>query len=99
LSGKPDLARAVYDEAEGRSRHDFVSPFWLASMSASAGLAEEARRHVARGVTEHDPLVIWGRKSPFWDEIRSDPACQAIVRRVWADADELRAGEEVSPTV
>jgi serine/threonine-protein kinase len=81
--GEKDRARGVYDEAEGRSRHEFVSPFWLATMASCAGLHVEMLRHARRAVHEHDPLIVWGRKTVFWDDVRPDPEIDEIVSAVW----------------
>jgi serine/threonine-protein kinase len=43
-AGRADRARAVYDELEARSRHEFVSPTWLAIAAGSAGLEEPSIR-------------------------------------------------------
>jgi hypothetical protein len=69
---------------EGRSRHEFVSPFWLATAAASAGLPDEAIRRVERAVTERDPLILWSRVTPFWGAIREDPRFEGLVRPVWS---------------
>ena len=76
-------ARGVRDELDGRSRHEFVSPFWLATTASSAGLADEAIRQVERAVAEHDTLVVWSRVTPFWDAVRMDPRFADAVRPVW----------------
>jgi len=82
-AGKPELARAVYDELEARSRHEFLSPFWLAVAASSAGLPDRAIEQVARCVAERDPLVCWGRAVPFWEAIRAHPRFAEMTREVW----------------
>jgi serine/threonine protein kinase len=82
-SGRVDWARAVYDEIEARSRHEFMSPFWLAVAAESAGLQEQAIGFVDRAVVERDPLVVWGRVTPFWDALRAHPRFEEVTRRVW----------------
>jgi serine/threonine-protein kinase len=95
-----DKARAVYDELEGRSRHEFVSDFWLATSASSAGLVEEAGRHARRAIAGHDPLVIWMRKAPLWGAVRRDPEIESLFRGVFAEIDraKLAAIPAVSPT-
>jgi hypothetical protein len=80
-SGRRDLARACYDELEGRSRQEFVSKAWLASLAGSAGLEEDAIRWLDAGTTEGDPIIIWLRRIPFWDFIRMHPRYEEILRR------------------
>ena len=83
-AGRVTEARAVRDEMEGRSRHEFVSPFWLATAAASAGLPDEAIRRVEQAVAERDPLVMWSRATPFWDAIRTHPRFEDALRPVWS---------------
>jgi len=82
-AGRGDHARAVYDELEARSRHEFVSPGWLAVAAGSAGLLEEAIGWTERAVVERDPIVLWARGFLFWDPIREHPRFIEVVRGVW----------------
>jgi hypothetical protein len=77
-------ARACYDELEARSRHEFVSPVWLSVAATSAGLTEDAFRHLARSVAERESTVFWTRRFPAWDPIRAHPKFEEITRPVWA---------------
>jgi serine/threonine-protein kinase len=81
---RSEAARAVRDEMEGRSRHEFVSPFWLATAAAAAGLADEAIRLAARAVADHDPLILWSRVTPLWATVREHPDFESVVRPVWS---------------
>jgi hypothetical protein len=80
---RPERAMAVADEMEGRSRHEYVSPFWLAAAASAAGRGDEAMRRVERAVSERDPLVLWSRSTPFWAAIRRDPRFEEALRPVW----------------
>jgi len=82
-AGQADRARAVFDELEARSRHEFVSPFWLAVAASSAGLREPAMEYVGRAVSERDPLVVWARVHPMWSTIRTYPGFETVTRSVW----------------
>ncbi len=79
-AGLADRARAVYDELEARSRQEFVSPGWLAMTAGAAGLAEDAIRWARRAVAEHDSLVLWAPRMPFWDFVRTDPRFAEVMR-------------------
>ena len=81
-AGQAEQARACYDEMEGRSRHEFVAPSWLAVAAGSAGLHDDAIRWAERGVTEHDPLVLWSGLR-YWDSIRTHPRFAEIMRGVF----------------
>jgi tetratricopeptide (TPR) repeat protein len=82
-SGDPVKARAVHDELEGRSRHEFVSPFWLATAASAAGLPDEVLRRVKQAVAERDPLILWSRVNPIWKEVRELPGLEEFLRPVW----------------
>ena len=82
-AGRGELAGAVYVELEGRSRHECVSPGWLAVAAGSAGLAEESIRWAERAVAEGDAVVLWARSLPFWDFVREHPRFQDVMRGVW----------------
>jgi tetratricopeptide (TPR) repeat protein len=83
-AGSGEHARAVHDEMEARARYEYMSPFWLATAAAAAGLPERTINQVERTLTEHDPLLGWGRASPFWDGVTTHPRFEEVVRGVWA---------------
>ena len=81
--GRPDSARAVWEELEARGRLEHISMFWLAVAAASSGDMERAIHYVDRTVKEHEPLILWGRSILFWDTIRQDPRFEPVVAGVW----------------
>jgi len=81
-AGLTDKARACYDELEARSRHEFVSPSWLAVTAGASGMIEEGLRWAQRTITDRDPLALWARSFPFWDALRSDPRFADVMRGV-----------------
>ena len=81
-AGRLTSARACYDELEGRSRHEFVSPCWLSVAAGSAELEEPAIRWAARAVAERDPLLLWSRRVPFWEYHRARPRFTEVMRDV-----------------
>jgi tetratricopeptide (TPR) repeat protein len=68
--GNRDLARAVYDELEARSRLEFISPFWLSVAAAAAGLMNEAMEQARRAVDSRDPLAVMGPRLQEWEPLR-----------------------------
>jgi len=81
-AGHVDYARACYDEMEGRSRHEFMAPSWLAVAAGSAGLVDEAMGWVERSAAERDPLVLWSSLR-YWDSIRAHPRFAEVMRGVF----------------
>jgi serine/threonine-protein kinase len=82
-AGQSDHARACYDELEGRSRHEFVSPCWLSVTAGCADLEELALRWAERAVADHDPILLWSIRLPFWEYQRVRPRFREVMREVW----------------
>jgi predicted Zn-dependent protease len=82
-AGEPARSRAVFDELEARSRHEFVSPLWLAMTASFAGADDDAIRFLARAAAEREPLVLLVKLFPFGDRLRADPRFEETVRGVW----------------
>ena len=85
-AGRAAEARACYDELEARSRHGFVSLAWLSVAACAAGLADDSLRHLERAVAEREPTVLWSRRFPLWDSLRSHPRFEEITRVLWSAA-------------
>jgi hypothetical protein len=79
-------ARAAHDELEGRSRHEYIGCFWLATSAAAAGLQDDAIAFARRAVGEGDPFAIHAAWIPLWDRIREDSRYPEVVRGLWGSA-------------
>jgi len=82
-TGRPDRARAMYDELQVRGRFEFMPPSWSAAAAAASGLLDEAFAHLARGADDRDPFVVHARVSPLFDTMRADPRWPDLARRIW----------------
>ena len=82
-SGRAEHARAIHDELEARARHEFVSPGWIAIAAGAAGRLDDAIRWTERAVRERDPIVLWSRTIVFWDDVRTHPRFEVVMRDVW----------------
>jgi tetratricopeptide (TPR) repeat protein len=81
-AGLVDRARACHDELEGRSRHEFIAPSWLAITAGAAGMIDDGIRWAEQTIRDRDPLAMWARSFPFWDALRSDPRFAVIMRGI-----------------
>ena len=72
-AGQGELARAVYDEMEARSRQEFVSPFWLCAAAAHVGLMEDALRHARFALEEREPMMVLFLRLAEFDLLRDQP--------------------------
>jgi eukaryotic-like serine/threonine-protein kinase len=71
-AGRADLARAIRDELEARSRMEFIAPFWRAAAAWWAGLPDEAMRHAESAIVGRDAVAVFRNVFPEWEEIRAD---------------------------
>jgi tetratricopeptide (TPR) repeat protein len=81
--GKPDIARAVYQELEARAAREYVRPCMLAESAAALGDMDEAVAIAQRARDEKDPLFValvcnW----PGYDGLRKDPRFHKIVEQL-----------------
>lgn len=71
-AGRTDLARAIRDELEARSRMEFIAPFWRAAAAWWAGLPDEAMSHAESAILGRDAVAVFTNVMPEWEEIRAD---------------------------
>jgi serine/threonine protein kinase len=81
LSGQPDKAREECDRLLARSKQQYVSPFHLACSHWFTGQDAEGFEWADRALEEHDPWLCFIRYC-LLDNIRSDPRCRALLRRM-----------------
>ena len=82
-SGKKEKAAAILDEAEERSKREYMLPSMLAIAAEAAGERERSLAYVARAESERDPLfVLLARLWPEYDPLRNDPRFNAILDRL-----------------
>ena len=67
--GEKEKAVAVFEEAEARSRHEFISPFWLAAAAAAVGRIDDAERYAERALNERDPVLVLAWVMPQYREV------------------------------
>lgn len=79
----------LHAAAEWRLRHrralahgKYLSPFWLALMSAQAQHREETLQLLENAYRERSPRLIFLRNEPDFDFLHSDPRYQAIVGKM-----------------
>jgi hypothetical protein len=82
-AGRPDVARAVFDELAARARYEPLSPGYVAVAAAAAGLADEAAAWLALAVEQRDPVTLYSRAMPFFEEVRALPRFAELTRPLW----------------
>jgi len=83
LAGRTAEARQLLEELAVRRRSTYVPACAFLFVYGSLGERNEALEWMARGIEEHDPILMSSLKmSPSFDRLRSHPAYQALLRKM-----------------
>jgi len=80
--GKLGEARAIYDEIVARARWEYVQSSMLALLNASLGRMDAAFELLERACDEHDGVLVYAKRYPFFKILQVDPRMEGIHRRV-----------------
>jgi serine/threonine-protein kinase len=84
--GRRDIASALADELEARSRSEFVGPGVLATLAMSAGRKADLWRHLRQATEIRDPLwAVAAPHSSLFAPVRQEPEFQALLRQLGWD--------------
>jgi serine/threonine protein kinase/Tfp pilus assembly protein PilF len=82
-AGRAAEARQFLEQLKARRRLTYVPSSAMAWAHAGVGERDESLEWIARGVEERDPTVVTALKSaPVFDPLRSQPAVQALLRKM-----------------
>ena len=79
--GETGAVQDILSELRSRAATGYIEQSVLGCVAASAGLIEEARTLVARGIEAHEPYFQFAL-SPAWVQFRQDPQGAAMLRAV-----------------
>jgi len=83
LAGRTAEARQLLEELRARRRSTYVPACAFVFVLGGLGERDEAIEWMARGIEEHDPILMTSIKmSPSYDRLRSLPAYQALLRKM-----------------
>ncbi len=83
LAGRTAEARQILEELTARRRMTYVPASALAVVYAGLGEREATLEWITEGIEERDPIVVTPLKvTPNYDPLRSDPAFQALLRKM-----------------
>jgi Flp pilus assembly protein TadD len=83
LAGRTAEARRLLEELRARRRSTYVPASAFVLVHGGLGERDEALEWIARGIEEHDPILMTSLKiSPSYDPLRSHPAYQALLRKM-----------------
>lgn len=81
-SGKPTEARAVLEELLKLSKKRYVSPYNIALIYNGLGERDEALAWLEQGYEQRDVRMMFLKVEPKWNNLRSEPRFQDVLRRV-----------------
>jgi len=65
-----------------RSKTSFVTPWQVATLYTRAGMKEQALDWFEKAYNSHDPNMSYLNIDPIFDELRSHPRFQDILKRM-----------------
>ena len=81
-AGKKSEAQRILDELKQQSKTKYVDSYFLAETHAALGEKDKAFAELDDAYREHSSWIVWVKVEPKFDNIRSDPRFQDLVRRV-----------------
>ncbi len=81
-SGKPAEARVVLEDLLRLSTERYVSPYNIALIYNGLDERDKTLTWLERGYKERDPKLVFLRVEPKWNNLRTDPRFQDLLRRV-----------------
>ena len=80
--GKLADVEAIWDELVARARREHLQPTVLAIVAASLGRMDETFDLLERACDEHDGILVYSKRYPFFRQLQADPRMARIYRRI-----------------
>jgi serine/threonine-protein kinase len=80
--GKLAEVEAIRDELTARARREYVQSSTLAIVAASLGSMDTAFELLDRACDEHDGIMVYSKRYPFFTLLQNDPRMERIYRRI-----------------
>jgi len=82
ISGHRNEAIKTLEQLKKLSKQKYVSPYLIAEIYAGLGEKDQALEWLEKACDEHATSVIFLKVEPSFDDLRSDPRFQEMVRRI-----------------
>jgi Flp pilus assembly protein TadD len=80
--GERAKAEAIRDELVARARREYVQSCMLAVLTALLGDMDGAFTFLERACDEHDGILVYAKRYPFFGVLQADQRMAGILRRV-----------------
>jgi serine/threonine protein kinase/tetratricopeptide (TPR) repeat protein len=81
-SGKRDEAQKILNELQDRAKQSYISPHFMAIIYAELGENDQAFEWLNKAVEKRFPPLIYLEVNPVWDNLRTDPRYEELLRRI-----------------
>src|SRR5207245_9849991 len=78
--GKRSEVDAISDELLARARREYVQSSTLAIVAASLGRMDVAFEFLDRACDEHDGILVYSKRYPFFSLLQNDPRMERVYR-------------------
>ena len=82
VAGRMEAADAILQQLKDLSKNRNVSPICLAAIYAGFGHKDEAFQWLEKAYDERSIWLVFVKVEPCWDNLRSDPRFQDLLRRM-----------------
>ena len=80
--GRQADVEAIHDELVARARREYLQSTVLAIVAASLGRMDETFDLLDRASDEHDGILVYSKRYPFFRRLQADPRMEQIYRRI-----------------
>ncbi len=80
--GRVGDVEAIRDELVARARREHVQSSVLAIVAASLGRTDDTFDLLERACDEHDGILVYSKRYPFFRQLQADPRMERIYRRI-----------------
>jgi tetratricopeptide (TPR) repeat protein len=95
--GKLAEVEAISDELLARARREYVQSSTLAIIAASLGRVDVAFECLDRACDEHDGILVYSKRYPFFNLLQNDPRMERVYRRMGFPETEGHEAKSTSP--
>jgi DNA-binding NtrC family response regulator/TolB-like protein len=81
-AGRRNDAIKKLDELRQLDSQGYVPPYWIALVHAGLGDKDAALEQLERAYEDRDVWLVWLKREPRFDVLRSDPRLEPLLRRV-----------------
>ena len=82
VAGNGDAAQKLLEQLDELSKHQYVSPYFVARFYAALGKKDEALCCLQTGCRGHEPWMVLLKTDSRVDDLRSEPRFQELLRRM-----------------